>query len=114
MGASVRLTVVEDEGAAEILCRALRAEGIACSYRRTDFGAGYSEGGYSFGGWREIFVDEADFARALEIFEGAEPVVEACVRCGHPIGGDGGWYRDEAGEFQPYCSVCAERLFGPF
>jgi hypothetical protein len=110
----VRLTIVEDEGAAEILCRALRAEGIACGYRRTDHAAGYSEGGASFWGMREILVDEADYLRALEIFESVEPAVDECVRCGRPLDEEGGWFRDDAGELQPYCGVCADRVFGPF
>lgn len=61
MGDVVRLTVVPDEGEAEILCRMLRAEQIRCAHRVTDLAA---ERGLEFGGWREILVDEADLSRA--------------------------------------------------
>lgn len=60
----VRLTVVPNEGEAEILCGMLRAAGIPCAYRGTDLAAGQAGYGFSFGGWREIFVDNGDLARA--------------------------------------------------
>ena len=112
MGA-VRLTVVADEGAAEILCGALRAEGIPCWYRSTDQAAAYSEGWYSFGGMREILVDEGDIARAAEIAESVAAAVDECVRCGRAMGPDGGWYESAGGELEPYCAVCVERVLGP-
>ena len=62
----MRLTVVPDEGEAELLCRLLRSEGVPCGYRDADFAPG-SDGGYSFGGWREILVHEDDLARAREL-----------------------------------------------
>jgi hypothetical protein len=107
VGSTVRLTIVEDEGAADALCGALRAEGIACGHRQTDVAAG---GLYSFSGMREILVDADDLARARELIESVEPAVDECARCGRPIGEDGGWYVNDAGELEPYCALCAERL----
>jgi len=62
--ASVRLTVVPDEGEAELLCGQLRAEGIQCAHGPTDISA---ERALEFGGWRQVVVDEADLARAREL-----------------------------------------------
>jgi hypothetical protein len=63
----VRLTVVPDEGEAVTLCGLLRSEGIRCRYRDTDVSAGGIFGGTTFGGWREILVDEEDIERAHEL-----------------------------------------------
>ena len=60
----VKLTVVANEGEAEIVCSILRTEGIRCGYRTTDVSA---ESGLDFGGWREILVETADETRAREI-----------------------------------------------
>ncbi len=60
----MRLTVVPDEGEAEILCRMLRAEGIRCAHFRTNASSGGSDASASFGGWREIVVLKDDFERA--------------------------------------------------
>lgn len=60
----VRLTVVGNEGEAEIVCSLLRAHGISCFTRVTDpFGESVGE----FGAWREILVrhDELEAAREL-------------------------------------------------
>ena len=67
MGDTVRLTVVPDEGEAEIVCGMLRAEGIRCAHYRTNMSSGGSDASSSFGGWREIVVssDDLDRARAL-------------------------------------------------
>lgn len=67
MGETVRLTVVPDEGAAEALVGLLRSEGIECFYRDTDVSAAGIFGGTTFGGWREILVDEDDLERAREL-----------------------------------------------
>ena len=64
MGETVRLTVVPDEGAAEALVGLLRSEGIECFYRDTDVSAAGIFGGSTFGGWREVLVDEDDLERA--------------------------------------------------
>ncbi len=63
----MRLTVVPDEGAAEALCGLLRSEGIDCFYRDTDISAAGIFGGTTFGGWREILVDDDDLERAREL-----------------------------------------------
>ena len=65
MGEPVRLTMVPNEGEAEILCGLLRVEGIRCAHRITDLA--HDEAGQAFGGWREVLVAEADYARALEL-----------------------------------------------
>jgi hypothetical protein len=63
----VRLTVVPDEGAAEALVGLLRSEGIDCFYRDTDVSAAGIFGGSTFGGWRELLVDEDDLERARKL-----------------------------------------------
>ena len=65
--ALTRLTVVHDEMEAEMLCGMLRANGVACSYRWTDPGAGAWTGGVAPGGPMEILVDEKDLASAQEL-----------------------------------------------
>jgi Putative prokaryotic signal transducing protein len=69
----VRLTVVPDEGEAEALCGLLRTEGIECSYRDTDISAGGIFGGRTFGGWREILVDEDDLEQARQLLPDDQP-----------------------------------------
>ena len=60
----VRLTVVPDEGEAEIICGMLRAEGVRCAHVRTNAGSGGSDASATFGGWREVIVHQADLDRA--------------------------------------------------
>jgi len=60
----VRLTIVANEGEAEVVCSILRSEGIRCGYRTTDVSA---ESGLNFGGWREVLVDAADESQAREL-----------------------------------------------
>ena len=92
----VRLTVVADESAAEILCGLLRTEGIVCSYRYVETGF---DGGYSF---EEVLVREHDLERARELFESTgEPVVEECARCERLLREDGSWHLDAEGELHP-------------
>lgn len=67
MGETVRLTVVPDEGQAEALVGLLRSEGIECFYRDTDVSATGIFGGSTFGGWREVLVDEGDLERARKL-----------------------------------------------
>jgi hypothetical protein len=110
MSELVRLTVVADEGAAEVVCGMLRSEGIRCFQRVTDVAA---EGFPGPNAWREIVVLAADLDRARELLEASEPAADECVRCGRAIGDDGGWYPNEVGELEPYCGVCSERVFGP-
>lgn len=63
----VRLTVVANEGEAEILCRMLRTEGIRCAHRQTNLGSGSADAGLSFGGWREVLVLAEELERAREL-----------------------------------------------
>jgi putative signal transducing protein len=67
--ASVRLTVVPDEIAAEVLCGRLRASGVPCWYRKTDVAAGFGTygGGFSIAGPTEVLVDERDLETARTI-----------------------------------------------
>jgi len=111
VGGQARLTVVRDEGEAELVCGMLRAEGIPCFHRTTDVSAhaAFSPAGH----WREILVLVDDLARARALMQTAEPVVDECVRCGRALDEGGGWFPDETGELKPYCGVCAERVFGP-
>jgi hypothetical protein len=102
--------MVADDGEAEVICGMLRSEGIRCFHRTTDVGGEAALA--SIGKWREILVLAEDFLRARELVVNGEPIVEECARCGHTVGEDGGWFLDDDGELQPYCGVCAERLFG--
>jgi len=107
---TVRLKIAVDETEAEVVCGLLRSEGIRCFHRATDLTAHTRLSGP--GGWREILVNEVDLPRARELVDSAVQPADACLRCGREIGADGGWYPDAADELQPYCGVCAERLFG--
>jgi hypothetical protein len=68
MTSGVRLTVVGDELEAAALCGLLRTEGIACTDRQTDMGAGAWEATGS-GGPREILVAPGDLERARELIK---------------------------------------------
>ena len=70
MAETVRLTVVPNEGEAEILCGLLRAEGIVCNHRYTNVSSGSADASTTFGGWREVLVLEQDAERARELMEG--------------------------------------------
>jgi hypothetical protein len=107
---TVRLTMVADEGEAEVVCGLLRSEGIRCFHRSTDISGEAALA--PIGQWREILVLSEDFPRARELVDNGEPVSEVCARCGHALGEGGGWFVDEERALQPYCGVCAERLFG--
>ena len=63
----VTLTVVHDEAEAEIVCGLLRANGIECSYRKTDVAAGSWTGGFARGGPVELLVNREDVVRAREL-----------------------------------------------
>ena len=72
MQAPVRVTIVPNEVAADVVCTFLRAEGILCNHRVTNVGAGSWDGVPNAGGAREILVDPADLARAREALAAAE------------------------------------------
>jgi Putative prokaryotic signal transducing protein len=63
----VVLTVVHDEAEAEIICGLLRANGIECSHRKTDFAAGSWTIGFASGGPIELLVHEKDLVAAREL-----------------------------------------------
>jgi hypothetical protein len=62
----VRLTVVGNQMEAEVVCGMLRADGIACEYRRTDFAQAFG-GGLSMGGPIEVLVEEHQLAEAEKL-----------------------------------------------
>ncbi len=61
------LTVVGGATEAEALCGLLRANGIDCFYRQTDFGAGAADGGASWAGPTEVIVNEDDLEAARKL-----------------------------------------------
>jgi hypothetical protein len=65
----VRLTLVGNEMEAEILCGALRANGIECMYRKSDPAAAISalSGGFAIGGPTEVLVHEEDLEAARKL-----------------------------------------------
>jgi Putative prokaryotic signal transducing protein len=67
--AGATLTVVADEMEAEALCGMLRANGIACSYRRTDMSAaiGTYGGGFAIAGPTEVLVEEDRLEEARKL-----------------------------------------------
>ena len=67
--APIRLTVVTDEMAAEVLCGRLRASGIKCAHRKTDSAAAISAygGGFAVAGPTEVLVDERDLEDARKL-----------------------------------------------
>jgi hypothetical protein len=66
----VALTVVPSESQAEVVCGMLRANGIACGYEQTNFGAGAADG-FPRGGPVEIFVAEGDARKARKLLSDA-------------------------------------------
>jgi hypothetical protein len=56
----VRLTTVPSQGEADVICSMLTSEGIRCNER-------IANSVETLGNWREIFVAEADLARAREL-----------------------------------------------
>jgi Putative prokaryotic signal transducing protein len=66
----VTLTVVPNEAEAEVVCGMLRANGIACGYEQTNFGAGAADG-FPRGGAVEIFVADEDAQPARQLLDEA-------------------------------------------
>jgi Putative prokaryotic signal transducing protein len=62
----VGVTVAPNEAEAEIICGLLRSEGIECSYRQTNVGAGAFDG--MPGGSQEVLVPASDLERARQVF----------------------------------------------
>ena len=69
---AVKLTVVHDELEAEALCGLLRANGIACFYRKTNVAGaiGAESGGFAIAGPTEVLVSEHDLDAAQELLRG--------------------------------------------
>jgi hypothetical protein len=63
----VTLTVVAGETEAETLCGLLRANGIDCFHRQTDYAAGAADGGASWTGPTEVVVDAEDLEAARKL-----------------------------------------------
>jgi len=72
MAHPVRVTIVPNEVAADVVCTFLRAEGIKCGHRVTNMGAGGWDGVPNAGGPREVLVDPADLEVAREALASAE------------------------------------------
>lgn len=72
MAGPVRVTIVPNEVAADLVCSFLRAEGIRCAHRITDIGAGAWDGVPSAAGPREVLVDPADLDAARQALASAE------------------------------------------
>ena len=104
-----RLSIVSGEAEAEIVCGLLRAEGVRCFHQATDISA---EAFAGVGEWREILVLVEDLERARELIASVESVAEECAHCGRSLGHDGAWFPNDNGVLEPYCGVCAERVFG--
>ena len=68
----MRVAIVPNEPAADMLCALLRTEGIACMRRVTDVGAGALDGVAPTGS-REVLVNAADEERARELVETVSP-----------------------------------------
>ncbi len=51
-----------------MVCGMLRANGIECSYRKTDIAAGAWTGGFARGGPVEILVEEVNALVSRELF----------------------------------------------
>ncbi|MEI7761441.1 MAG: hypothetical protein WCJ67_11880 [Thermoleophilia bacterium] len=68
----VRVTIVPNEVAADVVCTFLRAEGIRCAHRVTNVGAGSWDGVPNMGGAREVVVTQPDLEAALAILAAAE------------------------------------------
>ena len=72
MADPVRVTIVPNEVAADVVCTFLRAEGIKCGHRVTNMGAGGWDGVPNVGGAREVLVDPTDLEIAREALASAE------------------------------------------
>jgi hypothetical protein len=71
----VRLTVVDTEAEADLLCALLRTEGIACDHRPTGPSARLEA--RVFTNWREVLVDEADVEHARSLLPDRRETADA-------------------------------------
>jgi hypothetical protein len=67
-----RVTVVSSDAEAEMLCGLLRLEGIECYFRKTNYGAGSTDGMLSSFGPTEIVVGASDLERARELLAASD------------------------------------------
>jgi hypothetical protein len=67
MADELAVTVVGSEPEAELACRLLRTENIACYHRPTTYAGGVGDGLVSSWAPREIVVRAADAQRAREL-----------------------------------------------
>lgn len=65
--AEATLTVVGGETEAETLCGLLRANGIECFHRQTDYAAGAADGGASWAGPTDVVVNSEDLEAARKL-----------------------------------------------
>ena len=68
----VRVTIVPNELAADLVCSFLRAEGIKCAHRVTNVAAGSLDGVPGMGGAREVVVAESDVDAARAVLVAAD------------------------------------------
>ena len=68
MDGLVRLTVVPNDLAAQMIQGLLETEGIQAFYRVTDFGAGSTDG-FGRGGQHEVLVRPDDLEQARELID---------------------------------------------
>jgi hypothetical protein len=66
----VEVTIVPNAAEAAVVCGMLRANGIKCGYRQTNFGAGSMDG--MPGGQQQVLVSEADASKARELLASAQ------------------------------------------
>ena len=71
MELGVRLTVVPDGMAAEVICGMLRSSGIACGQRQTDMAVGAWDA-VGAGGPREILVAPKDLDEARRLLDASD------------------------------------------
>jgi hypothetical protein len=71
--AEVHLTVVSNEIEAEMVCRLLRSQGIACRYRKTDVAGAIGAAAMATTGPTEIIVYQRDLEAARELLQRHEP-----------------------------------------
>ena len=72
MDEPVRVTIVPNEPAADVVCSFLRSEGIRCAHRVTDVGAGAWDGVPNAGGAREVLVDPSELEAARAALAAAD------------------------------------------
>ena len=70
--ALVTLTVVSNDLEAEMLCGELRANGIECTYEKTNPGAAVGQYGVGQAGPSAVLVEEEQLAQAQKLLPGTQ------------------------------------------